>query len=71
MSDRWGRPSVLDEIIWILSSPIDVLCQWVFPRGSYCKEDEYGRCRLLQVAMYMHCSVHLHSLNLMVGIFVG
>ena len=45
-SDRCGRPSVLGEIIWVLCSPVEVLHWLVFPRGIYCKEDDYGRCRL-------------------------
>ena len=58
MSDGWGRPSVLGEIKWILSSTVEVLNWWVSPRGIYCKEDEYGRCRLY-TGDYLH-ALHVH-----------
>ena len=55
MSDSWGRTSVLSEIIWILGSPVEMLHWQVFPEGRYCKEDEYGRCRLF-TSDYVHAS---------------
>ena len=54
MNDGFGRSSVLDEIVWIPDSPVQVLYWWAFPRGIYCKEDDYVvGASYLQVAIYM------------------
>ena len=58
--DLWmvGGLSILHEIIQILNPLVEMLCWWLFPGGIYCKEDEYGRCRLL-IGDYLHVS-HVH-----------
>ena len=67
MNGRFGRPSVLDEIVRILNSPAQMLHWQAFSGGIYCKEDK----NVLGVG-YLHVvSVHLQWLNLMVGRLVG
>ena len=54
MNGGLGRPSVLGKIVQILNSPIQMMHWWAFPRGIYCKEDEYiVGADYLQVTIYM------------------
>ena len=54
MNGRLGSPSVLDEIVWTLNFPAQVLHWHAFPGGIYCKENEHVvGAGYLQVAIYM------------------
>ena len=54
MNGGLGRPSALGIRVQIPDSPAQVFHWWVFPRGKYCKEDEYiVGAGYLQVTIYM------------------
>ena len=55
MSDGWGRPSVLGEIIWILGSPVEVLHWWVFQEEYTVKKMSMVGADYIQMTIYMCC----------------